>query len=570
MTQPSLTAAAIPLDPSAKTPLYRQLYLGLRGLILGGHLAAGAALPAGRTIAREFGLGRNTVLAALEQLQAEGYLVGRQRSVLRVSQQIPQQPTQQQPAQQQPAQQQPAQQQPTQQQPTQQQPAQQQPTQQQPTQQQPAQQQPSAPDLGPPRPDPADFATGDQPTSDPPATNQPASDPRPISARGRALADFTPRASQAANTGRAFAVGLSAFEGFPHKTWARLVAKQLRPRPGQAQEHQRALFGYGPAAGVWRLRQAIAQYLAVARGVVVQAEQVIVTSGAQQALDLVARVLLDPGEPAWIEDPGYIGAQRALLAAGARLVPVPLDGEGLMVSEGLRRAPRARLAYVTPSHQFPLGMTLGLGRRVQLLAWAEANRSWIVEDDYDSEFRYNGQPLTALAGLDQQARVLYIGSFSKVLSPGLRLGYLVAPNDLVDVLLAARIASHFHLPQLEQAALAELMLEGHFARHIRQMRDLYGERQGQLLALLREHMAGQIELGEQRAGMHLVAWLIGQSDRAAWAQARAHGVKSERLSAFTLDQASLGRSNALLLGYSGINLPEMRAGVAALAQALGG
>jgi len=233
----------------------------------------------------------------------------------------------------------------------------------------------------------------------------------------------------------------------------------------------------GPA-GYRPLREAIAAHIGVTRGVRCTADQVIVVSGAQAALDLAARILLDSGDMAWIEDPGYPDARGALEGAGARLVPLSVKEDGLDVRAGRIPCPGARLAYVTPSHQFPLGVTMSLAQRLALLEWASQADTWILEDDYDSEYRFSGRPLEALQGLDSTNHVIYLGTFSKVLFPALRLGYLVVPPDLTDVFVAVRLFVDRHVPILEQMALADFMTEGHFTRHIRRMHTVYAERRG--------------------------------------------------------------------------------------------
>ena len=237
------------------------------------------------------------------------------------------------------------------------------------------------------------------------------------------------------------------------------------------------LSGYQPSAGYQPLREAIAAYLGMSRGVRCLPEQVLVVAGSQQGLDLAARVLLHPGDSIWMEEPGYDGARAAFCSAGAKLLPIPVDEDGMDVAYGIRQHPGARLAYVTPSHQFPLGATLGLERRLALLEWARAQGTWVIEDDYDGEFRYSGRPLAALQGLDTAGRVIYLGTFSKVLFPSLRLGYMVVPGELVGPLVEARTNSDAHSPGLEQAVLADFIAEGHFTRHIRRMRLLYAQRQ---------------------------------------------------------------------------------------------
>ena len=293
----------------------------------------------------------------------------------------------------------------------------------------------------------------------------------------------------------------------------------------------------------------------------------IVTSGSQQALDLAARVLLDPGDTAWVEDPGYGGVRGAFSAAGIRPAPVPVDGEGLSVTAGEALAPQARMAYVTPSHQYPLGVTMSLGRRMALVAWARRRGGWIAEDDYDSEYRYQGRPLAALQGLDPAGRVIYIGTFSKVLFPALRLGYLVVPEGTVDAFSAARALADRHPPGPSQAVVAEFLVEGHFARHIRRMRTLYAERQACLVAALRRRI-GRIagNSAPAQAGMHLVGWLPeGASDRAVSARAASAGVSAPPLSAYAVSAAL---PPALLLGYAGANPRQIQEGARRLAAAM--
>ena len=380
-----------------------------------------------------------------------------------------------------------------------------------------------------------------------------------LSARGRMLASIPGSLMRREEALHAFCTGLPAFDQFPKELWARLAARLLRHAPT-------AVLTYGQPGGYLPLRRAIAEYLRAARGVRCSPDQVIVTAGSQQALDLAARVLLDPGDTAWVEDPGYLGARGALQAAGVRCVPVPVDAEGLSVVEGEARASRARLACVTPSHQYPLGMTMPLGRRMKLLAWARLHSAWIVEDDYDSEFRYSGRPLPALQGLDSSGRVIYTGTFSKVLFPALRLGYLVAPEPLVDVFLSARVLVDRQPPGLEQAIVAEFLAEGHFGRHLRRMRALYAERQQALVAAAHKELAGLLEVAPAEAGMHLTAWLPRKvSDRAISEKAAAAGIVAPPVSASAV-QVRL--QPGLLLGYSAFNPRQIREGVRKLATVL--
>jgi GntR family transcriptional regulator / MocR family aminotransferase len=290
---------------------------------------------------------------------------------------------------------------------------------------------------------------------------------------------------------------------------------------------------------------------------------VIVVAGAQGALDLAARVLVNPGEKVWIEDPGYPGAQGALLAEGAHIIPIPVDDEGLMVEVGLERAPDARMAYLTPSHQFPLGVSLSLARRLLLLNWANRAGSYILEDDYDSEYRFTGRPLASLQGLDENNRTIYIGTFSKVMFSALRLGYLIVPEALVDAFRAMRRYVDGHPPGLEQRALAAFMMDGHFARHIRRMRVLYAERRQ---ALLKAAQNLPLEIVAPDTGMHLVGWLPDDiDDGVAVRQAAKHHVHVLSISSLAL---STPCRNGLVLGYAAVNEREIQEGVERLAAAL--
>jgi GntR family transcriptional regulator/MocR family aminotransferase len=242
------------------------------------------------------------------------------------------------------------------------------------------------------------------------------------------------------------------------------------------------------------------------------AEQVIVVTSTQQALDLIGRLLVDPHDEVLVEEPCYAGATAAFRNAGARLVPVRVDEQGLDVEHGARISPTARLCYVTPSHQFPLGVTMSLARRLALLAWAERARAWIVEDDYDSEFRYTGHPLAALQGLDEHARVLYVGTLNKAMFPALRLAYLVVPLDLVEPFTNARQWLDGFTPAGTQAVMADFMLGGHFVQHTRRMRAIYHERRDALRAAVERHAVDRIRLGPADGGMHAVGWLPRRTD----------------------------------------------------------
>ncbi len=314
------------------------------------------------------------------------------------------------------------------------------------------------------------------------------------------------------------------------------------------------------------MRAAIAAHLAVARGVRCTPEQVIVTPGSQGALDLVARALLRSGDHVWQEEPGNPGARGAFIGAGADLTPIPIDAEGLAVSVGVARDPQARLAYVTPAHQFPLGVAMSLTRRLALLAWARETAAWIVEEDYDSEYRFRGRPLTALQALDHADRVIYVGTFSRILFPALRVGYLVSPPDLVDTLVATRRYIDRHPPILEQLALTDFLARGHLARHVRRMRTIYAARGAALVAAVAAECDGLLDIRMPESGLHAVGWLRpGMDDRGAAHRANHVGIGVLPLSAFALEPLPRG---GLLIGYGAVSEGDMRAVVRQLARAI--
>jgi len=383
----------------------------------------------------------------------------------------------------------------------------------------------------------------------------------PLSGRGKLLSSNPGRPLSAPRRPRAFESGLPDASAFPFRTWTRLMARQWR-RPSYE------LLSYGDPAGYRPLREAIAAYVRAARAVRCDAEQVFIVSGSQQALDLTARLLIDPGDVALIEDPGYPGARIALSAAGATLVPLPVDHDGADIARRAARAKNARLVFVTPSHQYPLGVTLSLRRRLALIEWASQRGAWIVEDDYDSEFRYRRKPLPSLQGLDAAGRVIYLGTFSKTLFPSLRLGFVVLPPELVDPFRRARSVVDGHSPVSEQAVLAEFIAGGHFARHIRRMRVLYEERQGVLVEAARRELGGLLDVAPLDGGMHLVGWLAEDADDVRVAERAAE----RGVHVFPLSRCSVGKSlrPGLLLGYAALTPAQIREGVRKLAAALAG
>lgn len=375
-----------------------------------------------------------------------------------------------------------------------------------------------------------------------------------LSERGRrikAAAEIDPTATLA------FAPCMPSLDAFPLQTWNRLTARRARLAG-------RDLLGNGDPAGYRPLREAVADYLSVARGVKCDWRQVVILSGTQQALNLATQLLLDTDEQAWIEEPGYLGARAALQDAGARIVPVPVDAQGLNVERGVKLAPAARFAYVTPSHQYPLGVTMSLARRLALLAWAESTGAWVFEDDYDSEFRYTGRPLAAVQGLDSAGRVVYAGSFNKVMFPSLRLAYIVAPAPLVDAFIAARTLADGSAPTLVQTVMTDFIAEGHFSSHLRQMRALYHERRDILLDSAARSLAGSLRVEAAEAGMH-VAGLIdkGADDRKISAQAAARKFHVPPLSRYYfLDRHT---QPGLILNFAGTPPEIIRSTVRTLA-----
>lgn len=485
-------------DPKSQLPMYRQLYAGLRQAILTRQLPPGTRLPSTRVLVKDWGVSRNTILNAYDQLIAEGYLVSQHGSGTFVAEFLPEI---------------------------------------------------NGSSIAPQ----AEVTSIDK-------------ENRKISQRGMSLMK-TPQMPQKKTKDhskpRAFLPTIPDIDAFPRKVWGRLLNRRWQ------QASHADLHMFWDRAGYRPLREAIAAYLATSRGVRCTADQVIMVSGSQQGIDLVARVLLDRGDAVWMENPGYLGASGAFLAAGAEVIPVSVDKEGLDISAGMAIAPNARLAFVTPSHQFPLGVTMSLKRRLALLDWANQSGAWVLEDDYDSEYRYVGRPLAALQGLDRDGRILYLGTFSKVMFSGLRVGYLVVPEDLVDVFVAALFFATAPPPVLEQMVLADFITEGHFARHIRRTRMLYSERQAALIESAQRELAGLLDVQASEAGLHLLGWLPkGVDDRLAAQMVANQGVDTFPLSTYQIGEDGQRRQGALLLGYTAIPKEEIVIGVQQLGDAL--
>ncbi len=456
----------------------------MRQCIVDGRVLAGCRLPSTRALAADLSVSRTTVLLALEQLRAEGYLVPRPGSGMYIPRELPEAL-------------------------------------------------------------PMDVAPQAKTASRP-----------PFSRRGELLSRVSPPDRRRPSAGAcAFRLGTPALDLFPHRLWAQLTRECLRVlRPAQRD--------YSQLAGLPALRAAIAEQVQ-ARGTRCHPDQVQVVGGAQRGLDLVAHLLLDPGDEAWMEDPGYTGARGALAAASACVVPVPVDAQGMIVDVDAGQG--ARLAYVTPSSQFPLGIAMSMERRHKLLQWARCRQAWIVEDDYDCDIRHHRQPLPCLHALDPDGRVIYLGTFSKTLFPALRLGFLIVPNDLAAGFVTARLATDLHPPVLEQMVLAEFISRGHYARHLRRMQAAYAERLDALKRAIARSGA-PLRLRPVQAGMHAVVDVEGVSAERLHAEAAALGVESMPLSAYCFGTGP--RPNALLLGFGAVPPAAIRAGVAKLARAI--
>lgn len=464
----------------ANTTLQRWLYHELQGAILAGRIAPGRRLPATRELARQYGISRGTVLAAYEQLIAEGYLGGTPGRGTVVLDSLPIRHGAGQPAPQAPA-----------------------------------------------RPE--------------------------LSAVGRRLAASPFMSAAGATSARPFSPNQPDLRCFPFALWQRLANQQGRLLQADA-------LGYSDPRGYLPLRQAIAGHLRYSQRIACTAEQVIIVGSAQQGLDLCARLLLQAGDSALVEDPGYPGAAAIFALTGARILGWPVDHDGLDTMQPLPTDGSTRLAYVTAAHQSPLGGTLPLARRLALLDWARTTNAVIIEDDYDGEYRYDAAPLPALKSLDEDGRVIYLGTFSKFLFPALRLAYLVVPEWLADACAGAVSLICRHAPVQPQAVLAEFMAAGHFARHLRHMRQRYAERADCFAQLCNEQLAGLLQLLPITTGLDATAILPRHCDDAEVAAAlSAGGIDARPVSFYSLEQPA---PPALVLGFSAFTPAEIRDGVA--------
>lgn len=473
--------SAIRIDPDTPGMLATQITAAIREIILSGGLRGGERLPATRTLARDLGVSRTTMVEVFERLIAEGLLEARTGAGTFVSSSV-----------------------------------------------RPGSDTVAEPELGHADYPPVDFG-----------------------------ASFSVRLP---HTTRAFTTALPALDLFPMAQWARQSNRHWR-------ERRDVVLGYGDATGYPPLRKAIAAHLRANQGINCGEEQIYITNGAQHAFHIIAGMLLKQGDKVWFENPGAIGAQNALRAAGGQLVPLPIDGHGLDVEAGLALAPDFRLAFVTPLHQQPLGVTMSLERRFKLLGAAENADAWIIEDDYDGEFYYGNHPIPTLKSIDHSGRVFYVGTFSKTLFPALRLGYILAPPPFVEIL--NRMFDTFlpTAPLNPQAVVAGFIDEGHFATHLRRMRRTYRERYQVLMRAAKQHLGGLMTVKPTDTGLHTTGALApGLDETRVAAAAEAEGVTVTPFGRYAL-QEPLGRSG-LVLGFSGVPPAEIETGVQKLQRVL--
>jgi GntR family transcriptional regulator/MocR family aminotransferase len=379
-----------------------------------------------------------------------------------------------------------------------------------------------------------------------------------LSRRGVALVNTPSPGQRIAGPPRAFRLGVPGLDVFPFPLWSQLVARRLRSITlGQ--------LDYSDPAGFRDLRAAIAEHVQTSRGTRCSADHVFIVAGAQRGLQLICAALLDAGDRVWLEEPGYPGARSAFMSAGARIVPVRVDSDGLDVTNGMRQAPDARMVYVTPSNQFPLGVPMSLVRRLALLRWATRSDAWIVEDDYDSEFRYHTRPFQSLHGLDGEGRVVYVGSFSKSIFPALRLGFVIVPVDLRDQFMRIRVSTEVHPPLLEQMALADFIAEGHYARHLRRMRSTYRERLDALSDAAARYCGSALKLRPVQTGLHVVGDLDCIDEKRVYEEARDRGIEVAPLGPYFLGRPT---ANGLLLGFASTSPDTLRRGVVQLAASI--
>jgi len=382
-----------------------------------------------------------------------------------------------------------------------------------------------------------------------------------LSARGHRMADNSFPVVWTNQVSPAFRVGQPSLATFPMELWSRIASRRLRRAPS-------SMLAYGEPLGYRPLRDEIAEYVGKARGIKCTADEVVITSGTQQSLDLVARLLLDRGDKVWMEDPGYPGATRLFRAHGAEVVPVPVDDQGINCKAGRALNKSAKLAYITPAHQFPMGVTMSFARRTELLEWAREQNAWIFEDEYDGEFRYTGRPLAALRSMDGSDCVIYSSTFNKLLFQTLQLGFLVVPPRLAEPIAAAKSIMDRFTSVLDQAILCDFISEGHLGAHIRRMRETYAGRLDILLKCARTELEGFMDLSPTRAGMQTVGWLSqGIGSMEVHDLALAQGIESVPLSCLAINKSV---PEALVLGFAAADPRAIRGGITCLAEIIRG
>jgi GntR family transcriptional regulator / MocR family aminotransferase len=462
--QPAFPVENIVLQRKSAGRLHRQLYAQLRALIEGRLLPSGSALPSTRALANDLGLGRNTVIAAYDQLALEGFITTSRSS----------------------------------------------------------------------RP-----VVSGLPHVEAPKRAAARVDRSVLSERGRVMGGLPFHHGKPGIT--AFHPGLPDAENFPFNTWSKLLTRRTKLA-------RQDLFGSYYVAGYPPLCEAIARYLGASRGVACRPEQIIITNGAQSAFDMLARLLTDPGDAVWMEEPGYYGAAAAFTAAGARLEPLHVDDGGWNLTPP---AAKPRVIFVTPSCQHPLGLTMAMEQRLNIIRMAHGWGSWIVEDDYDSEYRFQGQPIPALQGLAPDSRIIFVGTFAKILFPAMRLGYMVVPEGLRDSFTAALSSTGQFGPLITQAALADFITQGHLTRHLRRMRRIYAERRQHFITEFGRHLSRHMELRRMDSGIQLAGLFHKRrNDRAIAAAAQAAGIN---VSALSLQYRGRAPHAGLLMGFAAAN-----------------
>jgi GntR family transcriptional regulator / MocR family aminotransferase len=470
---------SIVLERNSATPLHRQLYRQLRELIEGRVLPSGMALPSTRVLAKDIGIGRNTVIATYDQLALEGFL-GTVRGSGPLVKELP---------------------------------------------------------AYAPRP----RKSGQ--------TGQSA-----LSVRGRMMSEQPYHHGVPGVT--AFHPGLPDADNFPFNTWSKLLTRR-------AKQARAELFGTYHVTGYPPLCQAIARYLAASRGVDCRPEQIVITNGAQSAFDLLARLLIDPGEPVWMEEPGYYGAAAAFLSAGAKLLPMAVTEEGWDLDVP---AEKPKVIFVTPSCHYPLGYTMSMQQRLNLMKKASDLNAWVIEDDYDSEYRFQGQPIPALQGIASGSRVIFVGTFAKILFPAMRLGYMVVPMDIKDRVTAALSATGQFGPLITQAALADFINEGHLARHLRRMLRIYTERRQNFIEQFDRHLTPWMDLQRTDSGIQLVGlFRKSYDDRKI---AREAGKQGVNVSPLSLQYRGEVPRKGLLMGFAAADASATRRSMEALSKVL--